>query len=287
MTADKDFGSVGFFATCKGTTAGKAIKNVNFTGVKGNFASFEADPATAADVIKKTFTNLGVLVGSSTAPLNISNVNVEISGNFGAAAYTATATKTNCVTNVGGLVGSTVGATIASASVTATKIQGYGTIGGLIGSNGVGNIAVTKSATSVGAYAITFSSPDLADLTYAQVGSVLGKQAGTFAAANTFSIDADTYADGNTLSLPASAKTYYSKVEGNVTNIYDFKHDAVNVLGYSGEENTVFATATVGNITVNGKVAEIIPYNTVYATWKTTAANANKLALYYFLKRTE
>lgn len=287
----------GFIATA---SAYVAVNDIKFSGVKGNFASYNGNADSKS--FKKTVKNLGAVVGSSSAPVDLTNVSVEITDNFGIAAFTnvdKSVLQGVDLPNIGGLIGYANGAvTITNGQVTGSSIKGYGPIGGLVGFLAKDNDLTVqknsdnvKSSSKFSSYGISYKSGDNSDFNYVKNGAVLGSlEAATGTA--TINIEDNTAANW-TYSFTNPGRSYIAEIiSATNVNEYDFTRDGVNLIGFyagllgdKGTESFIIAT----------KPAEVVyadvlkPYAGAtfdnLAKWKADAANKNKLVLYYFTKK--
>jgi hypothetical protein len=287
----------GFIATASATVA---VNDIKFSGVKGNFASYNGNADTKS--FKKTVKNLGAVVGSSSAPVYLTNVSVEITDNFGIAAFTnvdKSKLQGTELPNIGGLIGYANGEVIiTNGQVTGSSIKGYGPIGGLVGFLAANNDLTVqknsdnvKSSSKFSSYGIAYKSGDNSDFNYVKNGAVLGSlEAATGKA--TINIEDNTAANW-TYSFTNPGRSYIAeKVSATNVNEYDFTRDGVNLIGfYAGLQ----ADKGYESFTIGGKTAEVVyadvlkPYAGAtienLAKWKADAANKNKLVLYYFTKK--
>jgi hypothetical protein len=283
----------GFFSNAA-STGGLTVEKVNFTGVRGAFNYVWNTTAGK----RRTLKELGAIVGTSAGAVTLTDVSVEITGDFGLSSVTngnkANLQSATTQPNIGGLIGSANDVvTISNGQVTGAAIKGYGPIGGLVGflaadkALTVKNNGNVKSSSKFSSYGIAFNSGDNSDFNYVKNGAVLGSL-GVATATTSIFIDDNTAANW-TYSFTNPGRAYVAQiVSPEIINEYDFTRDDVNLIGYfAGLEPTPDYNA----FTIGGKTAKVVyadllkPYGATddLAAWK--KANPNTLVLYYFPKK--
>jgi hypothetical protein len=199
------------------------------------------DRSTKANTFEVAF--VGTVAGKATTA-TLTNVSVNMSGNFGYKEYTLTSTgdskadvNVNAIMQgIGGLVGLTGTATLNKVSVKGALIEGYTSLGGFIG-RAYGDVTIDdKCKSAITAFKSNYSDPSATniEMNFARIGGGIGYQA--LKSANVTVKNGATTNDV-TVTLPSGGenKLYVKVAAGTGNKLYSFSRNQQWV-GFSGTE---------------------------------------------------
>jgi hypothetical protein len=215
------------------------------------------DRSTSANTFE--IAAIGAVAGRvTTGTATLSNVSVNLSGNFGYKEYTLTSTGDNKADvnvsatqqGIGGLVGMSGAAALSAVSVKGALIEGYTSLGGFIG-RAWGNVTINnKCKSAITAFKSNYSDPAAAniEMNFARIGGGIGYQ-GLTTANVTVLPGATTNTVSATLPSGGEDKLYVKVSAGTGNKLYSFSRNQQWV-GFSGTENA--PAAYTGTVSISG-----------------------------------